>query len=161
PSLDRVGAEVRSLLRRQPEGGVPDRLRPPPDPVGGEPRAVAAARAALRAARPPARRARHRREGPEPPTPGRPGPVLRGLQRRYRARRWAEPREGLAGPGGEADRGVRAARRGRMSVDTGSGTAPASPADLDPVATRALELTAGARTIGFGSGRAATSFIRS
>jgi len=47
-----------------------------------------------------------------------------------------------------------------MSVDTGSGTAPASPADLDRVATRALELTAGARTIGLGSGRAATSFIR-
>ena len=36
----------------------------------------------------------------------------------------------------------------------------ASPADLDRVAARALELAAGAAVIGLGSGRAATAFIR-
>jgi ribose 5-phosphate isomerase A len=36
----------------------------------------------------------------------------------------------------------------------------ASPADLDRVAGRALELSAGAAVIGLGSGRAATAFIR-
>ena len=37
---------------------------------------------------------------------------------------------------------------------------PASPAELDRVATRALVLTADAAVIGLGSGRAATAFIR-
>ncbi len=39
-------------------------------------------------------------------------------------------------------------------------TQPASPADLDRVAARALELASGARVIGLGTGRAATAFIR-
>jgi ribose 5-phosphate isomerase A len=37
---------------------------------------------------------------------------------------------------------------------------PASPAELDRVAARAVELAAGAAVIGLGSGRAATAFIR-
>src|SRR5262245_13883406 len=37
---------------------------------------------------------------------------------------------------------------------------PATPAELDRAAARALELTSGAAVIGLGSGRAATSFIR-
>ncbi len=41
-----------------------------------------------------------------------------------------------------------------------SAGAPATPADLERAATRALELTADARVIGLGSGRAATAFIR-
>jgi len=41
-----------------------------------------------------------------------------------------------------------------------TGTPPASPAELDRVAARALALCAGARVIGLGSGRAATAFIR-
>src|SRR5262245_38008121 len=42
----------------------------------------------------------------------------------------------------------------------GGDTRPASPADLDRVAARALELASGARVIGLGTGRAATAFIR-
>ena len=41
-----------------------------------------------------------------------------------------------------------------------TGTPPASAAELDRVAARALALCAGARVIGLGSGRAATAFIR-
>ncbi len=45
-------------------------------------------------------------------------------------------------------------------METSRATPPATPADLDRVAVRALELTAGAAVIGLGSGRAATAFIR-
>jgi ribose 5-phosphate isomerase A len=45
-------------------------------------------------------------------------------------------------------------------VSPAAGQPPAAAADLDRVAARAIELTAGAAVIGLGSGRAATAFIR-
>jgi len=45
-------------------------------------------------------------------------------------------------------------------MGTPSGIRAATPAELDRVAARALELTAGAAVIGLGSGHAATAFIR-
>ena len=62
PPDHRVAAEVRPLLRGRAQGRVPDGLGPGDDPLGREPRSVAAARRPLheRSRRPPARARRDR-----------------------------------------------------------------------------------------------------
>ena len=84
---DRVAAEVPSLLRRRPQGRVPDRLRPAAEPVGGGRRAVARSHPPVpaRPRRPPAR-LRIDRAVPARPTLARPDSLLRVLPRRQRAR---------------------------------------------------------------------------
>ena len=96
---DRVAAEVPPLLRRRPQGRVPDRLRPAAEPVGGGRRAVAPAHAAL-----PARRATAAgpvyggdRALPARSALARPGPVPRVLPRRRR-RAASAPATRRAGP---------------------------------------------------------------
>src|SRR6185295_18276511 len=142
------------------QGRVPDEVGPADDPLGREPRPVAAARRPLHARfrRPPAR-ARRGRAIPGRSSLARPRAVLRVFPRRHRRRARGEPPDRLDRARGQADGAVRAPRRGRMTMAE-TDTPPASPADLDRVAARALALCAGARVIGLGSGRAATAFIR-